>query len=196
MEWKFLIVVFIFINRSADASLSCKFIDTVNITDGYKDSNQNFVHNGDVYPLGIYQEFDYIENSFNKTKTSVNPHIRGCICKLKPCIRFCCHKNSKDCIPSNKMTISNENEESEVINLSENKYGILIGRSCEKSYHLEPEDYDDDRWNFLNVSLYCNREVCSRISIKWLKDQTLYFCLHRMDQFSRTEQFMTSTTIV
>ncbi|CAG9805772.1 unnamed protein product [Chironomus riparius] len=159
MEWTFLIVVFIFINRSADASLSCKFIDTVNITDGFKDSNQNFIYNDEVYPLGTYQEFDYIENHV-QVKTSVNPHIRGCVCKLKPCIRFCCHKNSKDCIPSNKLTVDNENEESEVININENKYGILIGRPCEKIYHLTPDDYDDDRWNFLsNGSIFANGAV-------------------------------------
>lgn len=154
MEWKFIITVFIFISQSADASLSCKFADTVNITDGYKDSDQNFVHNGDVYPYGTYQEFDYVEN-FAHVKTNVNPHIRGCVCKLKPCIRFCCHKNSKECIPSNKLTVKIENEETKVIDIGENNYGILIGRPCEKIYHLEPEDYDDDRWIFINVGLEC-----------------------------------------
>jgi len=152
MYWKFFITVFVFINRSADASLSCKFIDTVNITGGHKDSDQNFVHNGDVYPLGTYQEFNYIENHA-QNKTSVDPHIRGCICKLKPCIRFCCHKNSKDCVTSNKLTVNNENYEVEAIDISENKYGILIGRPCENVYSLAPEDYDEDRWNFLNVSI-------------------------------------------
>ena len=90
-----------------------------------------------------------------QVKNSVDPHMRGCICKLKPCIRFCCPKNSKDCYPSNnKLIVTNENEEVVIIDISENKYGILTGRPCEKIYHLEPEDYDEDRWNFYNVSFF------------------------------------------
>lgn len=69
--------------------LPCKFLDTVNITEGHKVNNESILFEGIEYPNGQYAEFDYIEN--NETDhTSVEPHIRGCLCNRKPCMRICC----------------------------------------------------------------------------------------------------------
>lgn len=155
MEWKLLIAVFIFISRSVESSLPCSFIETVNITGGYVDIDRNFVHNSDVYPLGMYQEFDYIEDH-TKSRTSVNPHIRGCLCNLKPCIRLCCQDNGTKfdsmCYKSDKFTVVNADNEEETIDLNDNYYGTLVGRPCKVMYVLDVNDYDEDRWNFLKVS--------------------------------------------
>ncbi|CAH1722926.1 unnamed protein product [Chironomus riparius] len=158
MEWKLLIAVFIFISRSVESSLPCSFIETVNITGGYVDIDRNYIYSSDVYPLGAYQEFDYLED-FARNRVSVDPHIRGCICKLKPCIRLCCQgkENNFDsnCFISDTITVVNEVNEDETIDLNDTHYGILIGRPCKVMYELNVADYDDDRWNFLkNGSIY------------------------------------------
>jgi len=148
----FLVFTLFLISQSVEASISCKFIDTVNITGGYKDINQNFIHKSDVYPLGTYEEFDYIEDHANK-KTKVNPHIRGCICKLKPCIRLCCQgdKNIFDsnCFESKSFTVLNENNKDEIIDLDENKYGVLVGRSCNEMFEV---DYESS-WKLQKVEI-------------------------------------------
>ncbi|CAG9805773.1 unnamed protein product [Chironomus riparius] len=121
------------------ASISCDFIDTVNITGGYKDLNQNFIYKSEVYPHGTYQEFSYVEDFF-KTRVSVDPHIRGCICNFKPCIRLCCQgddKNIPHCSESTKFTVLNEDSEEKTINLEDNKYGVLVGRSCKDMFEVE-----------------------------------------------------------
>ncbi|XP_070491588.1 G-protein coupled receptor Mth2-like [Chironomus tepperi] len=177
MEWKLLIAVFIFISRSVESSLPCSFIETVNITGGYVDINQNFIDKSDVYPLGSYQEFDYIED-IAKKRVSVDPHIRGCVCKLKPCIRLCgpsFEKNPDDFVQPDSFSVINDNNEDETIDLNDNYYGILVGRPCKVLYELDVTDYDDDRWNFLkNGSIYKpeNKQVhnvdeyCFRITNK------------------------------
>jgi hypothetical protein len=157
IEWKFLVAVFIFISRSVESSLPCSFIETVNITGGYVDIERNYIYQSDVYPLGTYQEFDYIEG-IEKNRTNVDPHIRGCICKLKPCIRLCCQGDENifngNCHKSKNITVVNEDNEDETVDLSDNNYGILVGRPCKVLFRLDSADYDFDRWNFLKVSLF------------------------------------------
>jgi len=143
-------IIIVVIIRTADSSLPCKFIETINITSGYKDINQNFVYKSDIFPLGTYGEFDYIED-YAHVKVSVNPHIRGCICKNKPCLRFCCLENDDDCLQPNEFSVRNEDNEEEIVSVGDNKYGILLGRSCEEMFVLE-EDAGED-WKLLNVSL-------------------------------------------
>ena len=148
MEWKFLIAVFIFISRSVDASLPCEFIETANITGGYKDVNQSFIYKSEIYPIGTYQEFDYVED-LHQIKKTVDPHIRGCICKLKPCIRLCCQghdENILNCFESKTFMIINEDEEEEIINKSGDKYGVIVGRSCWQMYEA-----DDVPWKLHKV---------------------------------------------
>ena len=131
----------ILIIRSIEASISCNFIDTVNITGGYKDIDQNFIYKSEVYPLGTYQEYDYIEDITRK-RITVDPHIRGCICKLKPCIRLCCQgddKNIPHCSESTTFTVLNEDSQEETIDLDDNKYGVLIGRSCNDMFEVDYE---------------------------------------------------------
>lgn len=156
----FIAITAFLITQPASSSLPCKFIDTVNISDGYYDSNQNFVYNGDIYPVGIFQEFDYVEDH-SQNKTSVDPHLRGCVCKLKPCIRVCCfnkaEKNSK-CLGSDKFNVKNEDNKDEEVNINDNKYGILYSRPCSDMYILEPEGDERDEWNFLKVNKFKNNQ--------------------------------------
>lgn len=86
-----LIVLSLNWNRELIESITlmpCNILDTVNITDGILQPNQNIHFNGIEYPKEQYASWDFIME--NGVRRSVQPHIRGCSCNLKPCIRFCC----------------------------------------------------------------------------------------------------------
>lgn len=133
----------------------CNFLDTVNITSGHFDQNGNYHHKGTVFKKGMFAEYNYVvENVTQMVK--VEPHIRGCICDLKPCIRLCCieeETNNSACIQTDKLVVPTPLE-TEEIDLNGNRYGVLIGRPCAKMYKLEPQDYSADRWFFVVSNIY------------------------------------------
>lgn len=145
---KLLICVIVYI-QTADSSLPCRFIETINITSGYQDSHQNYIYKNQKFPVGTYKVFDYIED-YEFKRTNVNPHIRACACKNKACLRFCCLNATEDCIQPNIFSIINKENEEEIINLSDNNYDVLLGRSCEHMYVLDEEALEF--WNFFEVS--------------------------------------------
>lgn len=133
----------------------CNFMDTINITDGYKDENNSFVHEGIVYEYGTYGLYGYvIENQTEKI--TVPSHYRGCVCKYKPCIRLCCVKgvgpngDHEGCIKSNILNIFTSGYEEATIDMDTHEYGLLLERPCARMFELEPYDYSEDQWYFLN----------------------------------------------
>lgn len=126
----------------------CSILDTINITSGYLDNNGNFHHNGVVYEDGTFAEYDYIVKDF-KNKIKVEPHIRGCICKYRPCIRLCCddNDNNTSCVKTDSIIVPTSDDEIE-IDLFGKQYGVLVGRPCKEMYILEPAQYEYDRWSF------------------------------------------------
>lgn len=139
----------------------CDFIDTINITSGHKDIHGNYIYNGDTYHKGLYAEYNYVVENFTETLT-VEPHIRGCLCKLKPCIRLCCLIDENDPKPLSdtnpcigiEETISVPFEDSDdlEIRLNGGDYGVMVGKPCASMYKSEPNEYPDDTWHFLKVS--------------------------------------------
>lgn len=130
----------------------CNFLDTVNITGGYKDSDKKFHYQGIVFEYGTYGEYDYVVKNFTE-KITVEPHMRGCICRYRPCIRICCRGSDKMCAKSdtlNKISLPDGDERS--IDLNSNEFGVLEGKPCVEMYKLEPADYEDDKWVLLKVS--------------------------------------------
>lgn len=140
----------------------CDFIDTINITSGHKDINGNFIYNGDTFHKGLYAEYNYVVENFTE-KLMVEPHIRGCLCSLKPCIRLCCiadenepkdQSNLKPCIGGETITVPFEDGEDLDIMLNGGDYGIIVGKPCVSMYKAEPEEYPDDSWHLIKVSLF------------------------------------------
>lgn len=94
---------------SRSAEFPCDFFDSVNITDGINLNNQSIIFDGIEYPKGQYAVFDYIITN-GIDRSSVDPHIRGCLCNRMPCLRFCCElgmvsttKNGRDeCHPNDR----------------------------------------------------------------------------------------------
>ena len=136
--------------RASAANIFCDFADTVNISSaaGYYDEN-GYNHDGILYIKGNYGEFDYVIDNF-LTKTKVEPHLRGCICNYRPCIRVCCRNVGENCVNNNLLTVPLANNQQKEIDLNSKEYGILEGfPKCKSFYSIDP-----DEWIFL-VSLIC-----------------------------------------
>jgi len=70
----------------------CDFFDTVDISAGQRFPNGSYLYDGLLIPAeltGIYNSRILPDES----KEKVESHIRGCVCKLKTCVRFCCPHN-------------------------------------------------------------------------------------------------------
>lgn len=142
----------------------CSFQHTVNISSGHLDQNGNYHHKGNVYRKGKFAEYNYIVENLTEV-IKVENHVRGCICDMKECIRLCCiaeRNNDSKCISSETLTVPTPDDEEETINLSGNRYGVLVGRPCGRMYALEPRDYEYDKWSFV-VSAF---NICSRVLLK------------------------------
>ncbi|CRK99458.1 CLUMA_CG012609, isoform A [Clunio marinus] len=133
----------------------CSFFDTMNITSGKQDQNGNFNFNGEIFKKGTFATYNYTIENFTDL-VAAEPHIRGCVCNSKPCIRLCCIDEEADenstCISTNVLSVPTHDEPEE-INLSGNTYGVLVGRPCPVMYKLIPEEYDDDVWYFVHGSI-------------------------------------------
>ncbi|XP_039488439.1 probable G-protein coupled receptor Mth-like 2 [Drosophila santomea] len=100
--------------QSANAEIAdCSFFDTVDISVGQRLSNGSYLYEGLLIPahLTAVYEFKLLPNG---GKEQVPSHVRGCACKLRTCVRFCCpHDYLMDggaCVPN--MTA----EEQEILN--------------------------------------------------------------------------------
>ncbi|XP_022210857.2 probable G-protein coupled receptor Mth-like 11 [Drosophila obscura] len=67
----------------------CDFFDTVNITSSLKAENGSYRYEKLTVPASLTGEYDYVIQH-DGDRSRVPKHIRGCVCKLRPCIRFCC----------------------------------------------------------------------------------------------------------
>ncbi|KAG5681897.1 hypothetical protein PVAND_011303 [Polypedilum vanderplanki] len=142
----------------------CNFYDTVNISSGYKDANDNFIFGGVKFELGEYKIYDYIIENLTE-KVMVEPHYRGCICKYRKCIRLCClggEGKHQACVKTTTLQVPTHEEDNIIIDIESHEYGILVGKPCKQLYRLEPNDYDDDKWVFLkNGSIEVNSAVAN-----------------------------------
>lgn len=68
--------------------LPCDYADSMNITNGHLLPNNNYIFNGVEYPDGHYARINYTISE--KKIVPQHPYIRGCVCNVKDCIRFCC----------------------------------------------------------------------------------------------------------
>jgi len=67
----------------------CAFIDTANITGSYG-LDGPYVHNWTVIPRHFVAVYDFVIE--NGIRIPAPRHLRGCICKTKPCVRICCQE--------------------------------------------------------------------------------------------------------
>jgi hypothetical protein len=67
----------------------CDFFETKNITSGEKLESGSILFDGVLYPEGYYRTYNYTVQGRNGIREPASPHIRGCLCKLKICVRIC-----------------------------------------------------------------------------------------------------------
>ncbi|XP_031622142.1 G-protein coupled receptor Mth2-like [Contarinia nasturtii] len=69
--------------------LPCKYLDSINITDGIRQHDDSILYNGITFPKDQYTKVNY-KLEKGEERVFVEPYIRGCVCNKKPCIRLCC----------------------------------------------------------------------------------------------------------
>lgn len=120
-----------------DFQEGCLFHDSINITGSHHFKNGSHQFGNNIFDQEFTKEFDYI--IVNGTKRRVDSHLRGCICAFKSCIRIC--------KPLEEITIFNKHNKSEIVDLSNTHYHVLVGKPCKKYYETE-----DEWWHFIAVS--------------------------------------------
>lgn len=127
--------------------LPCEIFESKNISAGHKFENETILYEGVYYPREQYARIDYVFDR-SATKILVDPYIRGCICKFKNCVRFCCPpgyaKVNKNCEKSNIVETTlihdikhDDNSTTSVV--VNNHFGTVHDKSC--STHINIEDY-------------------------------------------------------
>jgi hypothetical protein len=144
-------------NHINQTIISCDVRDTINISSGATDQEGRFHHDNLIYEKGMFAEFDFYYFNFTY-KVHVDPHIRGCVCKLKHCVRICrlCDETEElaeksFCVKTDKLTVNIDDENALEIPLTGKglEFAILEGRRCSHMYQLDPESYPDvDKWFF------------------------------------------------
>lgn len=138
--------------RAVQLQGPCNFYDTINITSGHLDQHGNFHYKGSVFNKGQFAEYNTIVENLTEL-VRVEPHVRGCICNLKPCIRICCFQEgltndpNGTCVRTETFNVPTHEGEEE-IDINGRTYGVLVGRPCKGMYKLEPLEYSYDHWYF------------------------------------------------
>lgn len=86
-----IILVFVISSQSEAVIPGCDYFDTVDISHIPK-LNDSYAYEELIIPAhltGLYTFRQLADGSQEPVKS----HLRACICKLKPCIRFCCPRN-------------------------------------------------------------------------------------------------------
>ncbi|XP_017012289.2 probable G-protein coupled receptor Mth-like 2 [Drosophila takahashii] len=104
----------------------CDFFDTVDISTGQRLPNGSYLYEDLLIPAHLTAEYDF-KLLANGEKEDVTRHIRGCVCKLRPCVRFCCpHDHIMDnssCFDN--MTVDELNELDPFLNVTLNNGSVV-----------------------------------------------------------------------
>jgi len=134
----------------------CSFFDTVNVTGYPSFPNGSYSYEGVLIPSHYVGTFDYIYKDL-VDRVDVAPHIRGCICKLKPCINICCpwgyvpnngvcEKDTKtELWPKQMINVTLNNGSIQNVNMYE-QFVVQSFRPCTEMFSLIPEMNDFDAY--------------------------------------------------
>ncbi|XP_034664679.1 probable G-protein coupled receptor Mth-like 11 [Drosophila subobscura] len=153
----------------------CNFFDTVNLANSLKFPNGSYNYEDLIIPPTLTGEYDY-EMQFNGNSRSVPSHTRGCVCKLRPCIRLCCHRSRV--IKDNKCSAHTLNELSYNMTLDITHKHIFedfvvqeeLPLPCNIHYPLNRIEYSTDHW-----TLFENGTLLRQYDMRYLSKQD--YCL-------------------
>ncbi|EDW50594.1 GM14711 [Drosophila sechellia] len=85
------VLIYLLLNlQSLSAEIAdCSFFDTVDISEGQRLSNGSYLYEGLLIPAHLTATYEF-KLLANGDKEQVPSHVRGCVCKLRTCVRFCC----------------------------------------------------------------------------------------------------------
>lgn len=153
------VVVLVFIVKSNayldNLNKPCKYLDSINITDGeMNEDDGSITFEGVYYPSYLHAVYDYefVNESYRQP---VAPHVRGCACKLAPCVRMCCPRGqylyrtncyTNDSVSDLSVSVTRDGE-----NFEEEKvfeiFNYVVGKPCHEINPMEPSKYPDtDTW--------------------------------------------------
>ncbi|XP_044249207.2 probable G-protein coupled receptor Mth-like 3 [Drosophila takahashii] len=114
-------VLLLLVHKSTADIPGCDFYDTVDISKDQKFSNGSYHHEGLLIPAFLVGEYNF-KLFPNGSKEDVPSHVRGCVCKLKPCLRFCCplYHKINDSVCSDEMSKDELKSHNPYVNLTLN----------------------------------------------------------------------------
>lgn len=128
--------------------LPCKYLDSINITDGIRHIEDDSIEfDGMMFTKSQYAVIDYVLEH-GRTHKLVKPYVRGCGCEIKPCIRLCCPYDSfyqnRSCHRHNNNNNNKRVQRLEIAVLNEQKqtksiildhhFAYVTDRSCHQRY--------------------------------------------------------------
>lgn len=117
--------------------LPCKYIDSIDISDGELQPNQSIVYDGVEFTPADYAKEDYDGDAGDQIIPQQS-HIRGCLCNRKPCIRFCCphgqvarvRNSTKQCEPHDDA----HRFDTELLQNNTKKFAFVNNKPCDVMY--------------------------------------------------------------
>lgn len=89
--------------NAATPTYSCPYAQTVNISDGLRLKDGSYLYAGLLIPANMTAQYNF--KVVDGVLTNAPPHIRGCACRQRPCITFCCppeqvfDEQKRSCMP-------------------------------------------------------------------------------------------------
>lgn len=150
-----ILVFVIFLGSCGESALSmeysCDFMDSINITGGkLNDIDRSIVYQNRTFTSNQYSWFDFkiIDGS---TREAAPNHLRGCPCKIKPCVRLLCPPGFEGFMCRNytgfvdyTVNVLKGSNRTENVKIFEH-FGYVYDRPCEKFLKKS-------RWNLTEVS--------------------------------------------
>ncbi|XP_037034908.1 G-protein coupled receptor Mth2-like [Bradysia coprophila] len=153
------VVVLVFVVKSNahldDLNKPCKYLDSINITDGEENKDDGSIKfEGVSYPSYLHAVYDYefVNESFRQP---VAPHVRGCTCKLAPCVRMCCPRgqylyrsvNGTNCYKNDSVSDASTSVTNDGQNFEDEKvfeiFNYVVGKPCHKIFQMKPSNYPE-----------------------------------------------------
>lgn len=141
-----IIIVILYSNKRNQ--LPCEYLDSLNITDGIRHTDGSIEFNGMIFTQDQYARIDYVlENGM--THKIVQPYVRGCVCRMKTCVRLCCpygsfydyvnrtcHPHDSERVRRLKTDVLDEHKQTKSIIL-DHHFAYVNDRSCHQRYLVD-----------------------------------------------------------
>jgi len=160
MKIEFFCTFFVILSLSKSSAVipDCDFFDTVDLSHMER-QNGSYQYKGIVIPDNLIGEYDFKMVPFGQRLT-VETHLRGCVCKLRTCIRICCFR--KDMLPDGGCSDGFNDQLLQVnphlyVNNEDDSIDVLY---LNNQTLLRTQLWGDDRMVYLLGDQYTLYEVC------------------------------------